>query len=129
MPVENLHRIFPKEREHDIFSMSMKHIAPALRRREHCQVVGHAVFFVERFFHNVIGGKLGSKENAVGPQLDDSLHQAAGSLRDGFQRCFHFVAVTGCDVLLHVRAQFIGSGKRAEDREDHRHLAICFFEE
>ncbi len=124
MPVEDLNGVFPKQGEHDVLSMGMQHIAPALRSGKDRDIIGHAVLFVEILLHQIIGGELRRKENAIGAQLDDALDEGAGGLCDGSQGCLHLLSMTGSDVLHHVRTQFVRRSQRTEDSENDRHFAI-----
>ena len=71
MPVEDLNGVFPKQWEHDVLSMSVQHIAPALRSGKDRDIIGHAVLFVEILLHQIIGGELRRKENDHPPQPSD----------------------------------------------------------
>ena len=129
MPVENLHRVFPKQGEHNVLSVGMQHIAPALRSGKDGDIIGHAVLFVEILFHQIVGGELRRKENAVRAQLDDALHEGTGGLCDGSECCLHLFSMAGSDVLHQLRAQFVCRSQRTEDGENDRHFAIGFLQQ
>ena len=128
MPVENLHRILPEQGKHDVFPVSVEHIAPPWWCGKHRQIIRHTVLAVKILFSGRIWWKLGRKENAVRPHFNDPLHQSAGALRNRPKSHLDFFSKSLCHMSHQVGTEFICRRQRTEHGKNHRHCASCLIQ-
>lgn len=120
VPVEDLDGVILEDVEHDVVSVAVDGVHPALPGGlQHPQVVGLAVLQILAVRTLVIGAHLGGQEDPVGPHVDGRGHQLGGGLGDDLQRRLDIVAMALLDVGDQLpAADLVCDGDGGEGGED-----------